>query len=214
MAILALTGAAGAAVQQGDTELEFLGGFLSQSGPSDGADVDAWFASGAFNYFFSDNLSVGFGGFGSQMDLATGLTTSVDVDAGEGLTFEAQFRNVEQDITVYGVGANVKLHLAPTNQWVPYIGAQIRWVSAEVDTSGDYVAETGPGTGEFTDPAPFDETTDLDGIMYGPLVGVRVELNEYNDLFVEGQYQLWGGDIGDLLDNGFGVFVGIVHQFQ
>ncbi len=73
---------------------------------------------------------------------------------------------------------------------------------------------TGPDTGEFGPEQDFSENTDVDGILYGPLAGVRVELNEYNDLFVEAQYHLWGGDVGDILDNGFGVFVGIVHQFQ
>ena len=213
MAILALAGAAGASVQKGDTELEFLGGWLSQSGSSEGTDFDAWFASGAFNYFVSDNLSLGVGAFGSQMDMSGG-TSTLEVDVGGGFSIDAQFRDIEQDITLYGVGANIKLHFAPTNQWVPYIGGQIKWVSAEVDTTGKYAAETGPDTGEFGPEQPFSENTDVDGILYGPLAGVRVELNEYNDLFVEAQYHLWGGDVGDILDNGFGVFVGIVHQFQ
>jgi len=213
MAILALAGAAGAAVQKGDTELEFLGGWLSQSGASEGVDFDAWFVSGAFNYFVSDNLSLGVGAIGTQMDV-TGRTSAIEVDVGGGLTLDAEFRDIEQDITIYGVGANVKMHFAPASRWVLYLGGQVKWVSAEVDTTGNYAAETGPGTGVFGPELPFSETTDLDGVLYGPLGGVRVELNEYNDLFVEGQYHLWGGDIGDLLDNGFGVFVGIVHQFQ
>lgn len=215
MAILALAGAAGASVQKGDTELEFLGGWLSQSGSSTGPDFDSWFVSGALNYFFSDNLSLGIGGFGSQVDLS-GTTTTIPVDVGDGFTLDTEFRDIEQKITLYGVGANVKLHFAPTNRWVPYVGGQLKWVSAKVDTTGTYTAETGPGTGVFSPdpPAPFSESTDTSGILYGPLAGVRVELNEYNDLFVEGQYHLWAGDIGDILDNGFGIFVGIVHQFQ
>ena len=213
MAILALAGAAGASVQKGDTELEFLGGWLSQSGSTGGVDFDAWFVSGGFNYFVSDNLSLGVGGFGTQMD-TTGTSSTLEVDVGGGFTLDAELRDVERDITIYGAGANIKWHFAPANRWVLYVGGQIQWVSAKVDTTGNYAAETGPDTGEFGPEQPFSETTDTSGIMYGPLVGLRIELNEYNDFFVEGQYHLWGGDVGDLLDNGHGIFLGIVHQFQ
>ncbi len=211
MAILVLAGPAGASVQKGDTELEFLGGWLSQSGNASG-DFNSWFVSGALNYFISDNVSLGIGGFGSEMDFPV-PTTTLPVTPEEGFTLIAEFRDVEQDITAYGVGANIKLHFAPTSRWVPYIGAQIKWVSATVDTTGKLAAQD-PTTLEFGPEQAFSTSTDLDGILYGPLAGVRVELNEYNDLFVEGQYFVWGGDIGDLLDNGFGIFVGIVHQFQ
>ena len=211
MAILALAATAGASVQKGDTELEFLAGWLSQSGGTEGGDLDAWFVSGALNYFVSDNISLGIGGFGSEVDLS-GTTTTIQLDTGV-VPLNAFFRDVEQDVTLYGVGANVKLHFGPTNRWVPYVGGQVKWVSAKVDTTGEYVAETGV-PGELSEPQPFSESTDLDGFLFGPLAGLRIELNEYNDFFVEGQYHLWSGDIADLLDNGFGVFVGIVHQFQ
>ena len=163
MAILALAGAAGASVQKGDTELEFLGGWLSQSGSSEGADFDAWFISGALNYFVSDSLSFGVGGLGSEVDLA-GTTTTLPIDTGTPFTLTAELRDVEQDVTLYGVGANIKLHFAPTNRWVPYIGGQIKWVSAKVDTTGNFAAETGPGTGEFGPEQPFSESTDTSGI--------------------------------------------------
>jgi hypothetical protein len=213
--VLALAGAAGAAVQKGDTELEFLAGILSESGPSDGADLDSWFVSSSLDYFVSDNLSLGIGGFGSEIDLK-GTTSTISVDVGGGTSLDARFSDVEQDVTLWGLGGNIKLHFAPANRWVPYIGGQIKWVSAKVDTTGKYAGETAPGSGVFAPdpPADFSSSTDTNGVLYGPLAGVRVELNEYNDLFVEAQYHVWGGDIGDLLDNGFGIFVGIVHQFQ
>jgi hypothetical protein len=87
-------------------------------------------------------------------------------------------------------------------------------VNASVDTTGKYIAEESPGTGVYSDPQPFSESTDTSGLMWGPIGGVRIELNEYNDLFIEGQYHLWTGDVADILDSGYGLFVGIVHQFQ
>jgi opacity protein-like surface antigen len=213
MAILALAGAASASVQKGDTELEVLGGFLSESGGTNGADLTSWFASGAFNYFLSDKISVGVGGFGANVQL-DGTSSTIEVDVGEGVPLNAIFSNVDRDITAYGVGGRVKLHFATTNRWVPYIGAQAYWVNATVDTTGEYIAETSPGGGEFSPAQSFSESFDSSGLMWGPIGGVRIEINEYNDLFVEGQYHLWTGDIGDVFDSGYGIFVGIVHQFQ
>lgn len=94
------------------------------------------------------------------------------------------------DLDIWAVGGRAKYHFMPTNQWVPYAGGQVMWANAD----------SGGG--------------DVDGVLWGPLVGVRYELNAYNDFFVEGQYHMWEGDIGDALDDGFGIFVGIVHQFK
>jgi hypothetical protein len=210
MASLLLAGVAGASVQKGDMQLDFLGGYLSESGDS---DFKSWFASGSFNYFLSDYLSVGIGAIGGQVQTSGG-TSTLEVDVGAGEPLNAEFDDVERDITMYGVGANIKLHIRPTGKWVPYVGGQLKWVNAKVETTGTYRAETGPGTGEYSDPQPFSEDTDTSGILWGPLIGVRVEINEYNDFFVEGQYHMFAGDITDFVDNGFGIFLGIVHQLQ
>lgn len=211
VASLVLAGTAGAAVQKGDTELEFLGGWLSESGGTGGVDLSAYFASGGVNYFLTDTLSLGVNALGAQMQL-DGTSSQIELDL-EGVPLKAFFTNVDRDITLYGLGANARLHFKPTAKWVPYIGAQVKWVSAKVDTTGTYVAEELPG-GPLGDEQSFTETTDMNGLLWGPLGGVRVELNEYNDFFIEGQYHLWTGDIGDLVDNGFGIFLGIVHQFR
>jgi opacity protein-like surface antigen len=212
MATLVLAGAASASVQKGDLELEFLGGWSSQSGGSSSGDFSAWFVSGGIDYFLSDALSVGVGGLGSQMNL-DGTSSSIQVDVGAGVPLNAFFMNVNRDITLYGVGGNAKLHFKPTGKWVPYIGAQVKWVTGKIDTSGSYAAETLPG-GPLGPEQPFSETVDKSGLMYGPIGGVRIELNEHNDLFVQGEYDLWTGDISDVVDNGFGVFAGIIHQFN
>jgi hypothetical protein len=95
------------------------------------------------------------------------------------------------DLDVWAIGGSAKYFFMPTNQWVPYAGGQILWANADAGNNGD-----------------------ADGVLWGPVVGVRYELNAYNDFFVEGQYHLWDGDIGDYLDDGFGIFFGIVHQFK
>jgi len=163
---LALAGVANASVQQGDTELDFLGGFLTQNGEAGAADIDAFFLSGAIGYFFTDNIQ-------GQV-VAMGAWT----EAG----------NVDTD--VYGIGVRGKYHFMPTNQWVPYVGGQLLWV--DVDSDGG----------------------DGDGTLWGPLVGMRYELNAYNDFFVEYQYHKWDGDAGDAIDDGHGLFLGLIHQFK
>jgi len=164
---LALAGVANASVQQGDTELDFLGGFLTQNGEDGTSDIDAFFVSAALGYFFTDNIQ-------GQV-AALGVWTEV----------------ADTDTDVYGIGLRGKYHFMPTNQWVPYVGGQFLWVEADVDGVGD-----------------------TDGTLWGPLVGLRYELNAYNDFFVEYQYHLWEGDVGDSIDDGHGLFVGLIHQFK
>jgi predicted porin len=164
---LVFASVASASVQQGDTELDFLGGFLTQNGKDGAADIDALFVSAALGYFFTDNIQ-------GQV-VAMGAWT----EAG----------GVDNDI--YGFGVRGKYHFMPTNQWVPYVGAQLLWV--EVDAEGG---------------------ADGDGMLWGPVLGLRYELNANNDFFVEYQYHMWEGDAGDAIDDGHGLFVGLIHQFK
>jgi hypothetical protein len=160
---------AGASVQQGDTELELLGGWITENGQEGIGDVDLLFASGAIGYFLTDNLQVAAAASGMWIDLS----------------------DEAPDIDLYAIGARAKWHFMPTNQWVPYIGAQIFWTNADL---GD---------------------EDVDSTLWGPLAGLRYELNAYNDFFVEAQWHEWEGDVGRyIFDDGFAVFVGIVHQFK
>ena len=161
-------GVAGAAVKQGDTELEFLGAYLSENGADDGADVSAFVLAGAIGYFVTDNIQVA--------GAATGVWADID----------------DESTNVYAVGGRAAWHFMPTNQWVPYVGGQVLWATADSD---------------------FAEN-DVDGLLWGPLGGLRYELNEYNDFFAEIQWQLWSGDISDVFDDGWGIFLGIIHQFK
>jgi len=98
------------------------------------------------------------------------------------------------DMDVYGIGGKVKYHFRPENQYVPYIGAQIYWSKADVDI--DNISE------------------DEDGILWGPMVGLRYQLNEYNHFYVEYQYQMFQGGIDDFVDDGNLIVFGIVHRFK
>jgi outer membrane protein W len=170
---LVFASVASASVQQGDTELDFLGGFLSENGANGVGDVSAWFLSGAVGYFFTDNIQ-------GQV-AAMGAWTSYDAPSG----------GTDVDVDVYGIGVRGKYHFMPTNQWVPYVGAQLMWVNVSTDAIND-----GSGT------------------LWGPLVGLRYELNANNDFYVEYEYQQWSGDAGDLLDDGHAILLGLIHQFK
>lgn len=163
---LAVAGAANAAVQQGDTELDALGAWMTQNGEDDYPDTDVLFLSVGVGYFVTDNVQV--------QGAALGAWTEVE----------------DVDVDIWAIGGRAKYHFMPTNQWVPYIGAQVMWANAE------------------------DDVDDVDGVLWGPVLGMRYELNAYNDFFVEYQYHMWSGDINDFLDDGHGVFVGLIHQFK
>jgi len=183
---MAFAGAASAAVQQGDTELDFLGGWLSENGASRGADFDAWFLTGGIGYFLNDNLQVQ--GVAMLAQTETDISSSL-VSSG-----------LDVDVDIYGFGGKAKWHFMPTNQWVPYVGAQLLWVDVDIDADQ-------PG-------GVLDGSEDVDGTMWGPVLGLRYELNANNDFFVEYQYHVWEGDVGDVLDDGNGLFLGLIHQFQ
>jgi len=186
---LAFATVASASVQQDDTELDFLGGFLAQNGDGSGEDAvgdfDAWFLTAALGYFFTDNIQ-------GQVAIM-GAWTSYDESSAAG--------NNDVDVDVYGIGLRGKYHFMPTNQWVPYIGLQLFWADASIDR----------GAGE-TD-------VDVDGIMWGPVLGLRYELSANNDFFVEYQYHIWELDApsswnNDVLDDGHALLVGLIHQFK
>lgn len=174
-ASLLVASVAGASVKQGDTELDLLAGFTTQNGAKGGPDFDAWFATAALGYFLTDNI---------QAQVA-GMAALTSVDTG----------GADIDVDVYGIGGRAKYHFMPTNQWVPYVGVQLMWVTANVDVPGS-------------------SGNDMDGTLWGPLVGLRYELNENNDFYVEYEYQIWGGDVGDVLDDGHSILLGIIHQFK
>ncbi len=99
------------------------------------------------------------------------------------------------DTTLWALGVSGEYVFMPANTLNPYIGAEVAWASADTD---DAVLVTG----------------DVDGWLIAPRVGVLYTLNRANNLFAEFQYQFWAGDIGDVLDNGMMVLLGIEHKFR
>ncbi len=163
---LAVAGAANAAVQQGDTELDALGAWMTQNGEDSYPDTDILFLSVGVGYFVTDNIQVQGAALGAWTEIA------------------------DNDTDIWAIGGRAKYHFMPTNQWVPYVGGQVMWANAE------------------------DDVDDVDGVLWGPVAGLRYELNAYNDFFVEYQYHMWSGDINDFLDDGHALFVGLIHQFK
>jgi len=159
---LAFAGVANASVQMGDTEVDLLGGWVSLNADG-GGSTDAWFVSGAVGYFVTDNVQVQGGGLWASTD----------------------------DVDVYGIGGRAKYHFMPTNQWVPYVGGQVFWATADPDGASS-----------------------VDGILWGPVLGVRYELNDVSDFYIEYEYHRFSGDAGDALDDGHMILFGIVHQFK
>lgn len=169
---LAFGSVATAAVQQGDTELEFLGGwFTANTDTEDVGDTDIIFATGALGYFLTDNLQV----------------------AGAALGAWTEVGNADTDL--YALGGRAKWHFMPSNQWVPYVGGQLFW--GNIESAG----------------------SDTDATLWGPIAGLRYELNAYNDFFAEYQYHVWEDEIrstsdGLGFDDGHALFLGIIHQFK
>jgi outer membrane protein with beta-barrel domain len=121
------------------------------------------------------------------------INDNVQLGVSAGVSW-AEANKVDTDALSLGVFG--KYHFMPTNQWVPYVGFQLDWTDVEVDYPG----------------ATPDEQ--YDGIMWGPLVGLRYELNAYNDFYVQYEYQLFEGDLGKIWEDGHSLVVGLIHQFK
>ena len=86
-------------------------------------------------------------------------------------------------------------YFMPTNLWVPYVGAQALWEWSEQWIRTDCLR--------------------VDGLMYGPLAGVRFELNPSNDFIVEYQYRLLGRRARRRSGGQLSVvLIGIAHKFK
>ena len=93
---------------------------------------------------------------------------------------------------IYGLGTTAKYHFMTNQTYCPYVGAQFYFAKFDSDNSAD----------------------DMDGIAWGPVAGVRFELNEKNDFYVEYDHVMFNGDLGDELDDAGLLIMGIVHQFK
>lgn len=105
-------------------------------------------------------------------------------------------------VWMYGFGPAVKYCFTPNSLWVPYVGAQAQWSwLSGFWTNGDGTTANGIGGTR-------------DGLMYGPVAGLRFELNPKNDFFVEYQYRLYAGELKDVYNSAHAVVIGLAHQFR
>ncbi len=221
MVSLILASAASGAVRKGEAEFEVLGGLTMESGADEGsdqdsilegatgADLDGWFVSGGFGRFASDNLQISLVGFGEWMDGSETPTLVIDPGTPEALLVY----DVDVDATVYGIGGRIRWHLSPEEQLVPYVGIQALWATADVDISGTAaIVISGvpvPGSED-----PISENDSASGMLWGPVVGLRLQLGETDDLLLEYQYRLWAGSISDILDTGHAFSIGLAHRLN
>jgi hypothetical protein len=222
MLALILAGPVNGSVRMGDTTIEFMGGWATAGAEDPGSgeaflagatgdDYDGWLISGALGHFLSDNLQIAVTGFGAWLK-ADGVTASLPLV--EGFSGFNQVYDVDVDTTIYGIGGRFRWHFAPAGRLVPYIGAQVFWASADVDISGRAAVVSDEGEVVPGLDVTISESDSASGILWGPVAGLRWQVSERDDLLVEYQYHLWGGDIGDILEDGHAVFIGISHQFK
>lgn len=186
VASLAFAGVASAAVQQGDTELDFLGGFLTENGDGNGTgDFDSLFLSAALGYFFTDNIQ-------GQV-AALGAWTSYDESASQG--------DFDVDLDVYGIGLRGKYHFMPTNQWVPYVGLQLFWADVSYDEPGNE--------------GDYDVDGMMWGPVLGLRYELNAS-NDFYVEYQYHIWELDAPSTvdGDILDDGHALLVGLIHQFK
>ncbi len=121
--VLMLGSLASAAVKEGDTEVNLLGGWTSVSGAGNTTvggvnvnikDSDALLLSGSLAQFVTPNIQVGGAVMGAWMDLL-GVA----------------------DVDVYALGGLMKYHFTPDKEYVPYVGLSVMWGNGDVDATGN-----------------------------------------------------------------------------
>jgi hypothetical protein len=196
-ACVVIVGTAAGSVRMGDTEVRFMASLLNENaGDSGGVDFKSWAIAGDLGYFVTDNIQVSIVGTFSK----TKEEWTKPADA-------SSLETLKRDTEIYAFGGQIRYHFVPDSLLVPYVGAQALW--AHVKVSEDY-KYSGPGA-ELVN---WDWERSEDGMLWGPLAGLRFEVAEQDDLFVEYQYHLWVGGIDDLLDDGHAVYLGLIHRFE
>lgn len=217
---LALAGVTNGEVHKGQVDLELLGGIAVEStnegsnqddilAGATGADLDAWFASGGVSWFRTNNLQLGIAGFYSSMD-GSETATIPQYLPGDPLDDPSAelVHDADVELMVYGAGGRAKWHFSPKSPVIPYIGIQVSWATADIDVTGTSRIVINDETVPASE-ADIDESDSASGILWGPLLGLRVQLAENVDLLIEGQYHMWAGSISDVLDNGYAIAIGL-----
>ncbi len=98
--------------------------------------------------------------------------------------------NWSKDLDLYSLGGNVKYHFTPDLTTVPYAGAQLNYSCYD------------------------SYRRDEQGIMYGPLAGVRYFVSRSVSIFFEYQYQIYDGSIDEIVKDAHSIFVGILFKIE
>jgi hypothetical protein len=202
--------------KKGDTVVEFLGGWAAESGsdPSSvnsfnsgsvGGDLNGWFIEGGIGRLLSDHFQITLAGMATGLD-ASGVTGAVDFPGFPGLSLTY---DVDAELSAYGAGGRAKWYLRKMGGLYPFFGGQGFWVTGTLDVTGTQIFPSAPTVEE-----PISESIDVDGFLFGPIVGAGVPLGERTTLFGEYQYHFWAGDLGDVIDSGHAGFVGIAHELK
>ncbi len=99
-------------------------------------------------------------------------------------------------LDAYGLGADVKYHWNTTGMTVPYVGAQVNYLHGKTDDS-----------------SISGLSGSADGMLWGPMLGAKFFLNDTTILFVEYQYDLFTGDIKDVLNHANVISSGLTFKF-
>jgi len=146
---------------------------------------------GDFYFTFAgmfQNASYDDGDSDTTTTVAGGLDYFITKEISLGLALSGSWAD---EVDIYGAGVNGKYHFNTDSNIVPYIGGQFNY---------DY--------------ADFDDEGSSDGFMYGPLVGVKLFMTEYTHFFIEYQYQLFGGDLDDYMDDVHTIMFGVAFKFR
>ncbi len=186
---LVLAGTAAASVQMGQVDLSASGSLLTENaGNRGGLNLDAWMVQAGLGYFISDYVELSAVGTFEQSRERWNM-------AGTDL------RMLKRSIDIYMFGGQARYYFTPENQLVPYIGGQIQWADIKAKE-------------EFNATPSANWTRDKQGVLWGPLAGLRYSLNEQNDVFVEYQYHIWAPSVRDILDDGHSITLGLSHKFR
>jgi opacity protein-like surface antigen len=129
-------------------------------------------------------------GYGSSDGggLGIGISKFVTDETSVGLQL---WNNWLNDGVIADVGVNAKYHFCPTDEITPYIGGQINYA---------YIANTA-------------WSNHLDGMMWGPLGGLRFNCTDKTSLFIEYQWQLYCGEARSFIEQSSSILVGITCGF-
>jgi hypothetical protein len=188
-ACLVVAGTAVASVQMGDTDLNVSGSLFSENaGNKGGVDFDSWMIAGSLGYFTTDNIEVG--GVAIFRESSERWNNS-----------GTDTRMLKRDANLYAFGGQVRYHFMPENQLVPYIGGQLLWADVKV-------------TEKYNGTPSLNWERDKQGVLWGPMAGLRYSLNEQNDVFIEYQYHIWSSNIRDIMKDGSALLIGLSHKFK